>query len=133
MNKDDMLLKKHLRMSQYSYMEIVYFNNMKPPIDFRLPKDPTTLVVLRSKLDNLFPNTDNRKVVRIEFRAPSINTQGNMKYNTFKLKTDEDLNVLWRTYHHRPTKGSIEFDAMIVRSINDIIKMIKHQESSISV
>lgn len=47
-----------------------------------------------------------------------------------ELNIDEYLKVMWRTYHCRVTKGLIEFDATITRSVNDIIKMLKRLESS---
>lgn len=70
---------------------------------------------------------------KIEFRAPSIDIEEKVKYNNIELKNDEDLNVMWKTYHHRPTKGTIEFDVAIARSVDDIIKMLKRPESSSSV
>lgn len=117
-------------MSQYLYPTILYFNDLKTLVDFWLPENTITLVVLISKLDNLLPNTDNRNVVKIEFRAPSIDIEGKVKYNNFDLKTDEDLKVRWRTYRYRLTKGPIEFDATIVKFVDDIIKILTCPESS---
>lgn len=48
-----------------------------------------------------------------------------VKYDRIELKSDEDLRVMWRTYHHRLTKGLIEFDAEVSRLVDDIIKMLK--------
>lgn len=65
-----------------------------------------------------------QKVSKIEFPAPWIDTDGKVKYNHIDLKTHEDLKVMQRTYHCRLTKGSIEFDAIISRYIEDVIKML---------
>lgn len=97
---------------------------------FRLPKDTRCCALLRSKLNNILSDTRNRKASKIEFRASWIDTDGNVKYNHIKLKTDEDLKIIWRTYHCRLTKGPIEFDAVISKFVDDIIKMLKRPESS---
>lgn len=114
-------------------LPVVYFNGVKSPVDFWLPKDIITLCVLRSKSDNLLSNIDNRKMIKIEFRAPLIDIEEKVKYNNFELKTDEGLKVVWRIYHCRPTKGLIEFDMTIARFVDNIIKMFKYPESSSSV
>lgn len=90
-------------------MEFVSLNCVKPCVNFMLLEDTTSLAFLRSLLDNLLPNTENIKVGKIEFRAPWIDTKGNVKYNNIKLKTNEDLSSIWRTYLLKPTKGLIEF------------------------
>ena len=56
-----------------------------------------------------------------------------MKYNLIELNTDEDLKVMWRTYHRKLTKGPIKFDAIIYRFVGDIIKMLKRPKSSSSI
>lgn len=66
---------------------------------------------------------------KIEFCVDWIDTDGKVNYQFIELKTYEDLKVMWRTYHHRLTKGSIEFDANILRFFENIIKMLKHPES----
>ena len=40
-------------------MAIVYFIGMKPPVDFWLPENNTTLIVMRSKLDNLLSHAES--------------------------------------------------------------------------
>lgn len=47
----------------------VHFNKVKGLVEFRLPKDTTCLVVLRSMLNDLLPDTENIKVDKIEFCA----------------------------------------------------------------
>lgn len=116
---------KNILKCLYSFMTVVSFNDVKSPVDFRIPEDTNNIVVLRSLLDNLLSYTENRKVCKIEFCAPWINIEGNVKYNNIKLKIDEDLKVMWRAYRCRQTKGPIEFD--------DIIKMLKRPKSSSSV
>lgn len=114
-------------------MACVYFNGAKSPIDYRLPEETTYLALLRSKLKNVLSDTENRKVGKIEFRAPWIDTGIRVKYNYIKLKTDEDLKVMWRTYHCELTKKSIKFDVTIFSFIDNIIKMLKRPESFVNV
>lgn len=72
----------------------------------------------------MLSDTKNSKV-EIVFLALGIDIDGGMKYDRIELKSDEDLKIMWRTYHCRLTKGPIEFDATISRFIDDIIKMLK--------
>lgn len=106
-------------------MACVYSNEVKPPVDFGLPKDTTYLALLRSKLNNMLLDTEKKRVSEIEFLAPWVNIGGRVKYDCIELETDEDLKVMWVIYHHRLTKGPIEFGVIISRSIDDIIKMLK--------
>lgn len=56
-----------------------------------------------------------------------------MKYNFIEFNTDEDVKDMWRSFRCRLTNGSIELGVKILRSTNDIIKMMKCSESSHSV
>ena len=85
-------------MSQFLYLSFMYFNGMKPLVDFRLT-ERTPLVVLKSKVDNILHYPYNIRVVKIEYQLPSIDSKGNMKFNNFELKRDEDLRFMWSTYH----------------------------------
>lgn len=115
-------------MSQFLFKAKVYFNRVKPLVEFRLPKDTTGLVLLRSKLNNMLPDTKNRKVSKNKFLALWIDIDGRVKYDSIELKSDEKFKVMRKIYHLRLTKGPIEFDATITRFVNNIIKMLKCQE-----
>lgn len=71
------------------------FDGVKPPIDFRLPEDTTCPALLRSKMNYIFSDNENKKVSKTEFRAPWIDTNGKVIYNHIELKTGEDLNGMW--------------------------------------
>lgn len=88
---------------------------------------------MTSKLNKLLPDTDNRKVRKSEFHAYWIDIDGKMKYNIIKLKADNGLIVIWRSFHPRLTKGPIEIDVKISIPIDDIIKILKRPESFCSV
>lgn len=101
--------------------------------EFRLPKATSCPALLRPKLNDKLLGTENRKAGKIEFREDWINNDGRVKYNFIELKTDEDLKIMWRSYHHRLTNGPIEFDATIFIFVDTIFKMLKRLESSGSV
>lgn len=46
----------------------LYFNGASPPIESRLLDGTTSLTSLASKLNELLPDTEKRKVRKIEFR-----------------------------------------------------------------
>lgn len=72
-------------------------------------------------------------MVKIEYRSPSIDNQGKLKFNNFELKIDEDLKIMLNTYHRYETKCQIEVDAIVAIFFDDIIKMLKLPESSSNV
>lgn len=111
----------------------MYFNRATPFIEFQFSDDTTSLAALTFKLNKLLPDTDNRKMRKIKFREDWINTNEMMKHPLIELKTDDDVTIMWRSFRRRLTKGSIELDAKISRSVNDIIKMMKRPESNGSV
>lgn len=126
-----MLLTKTLSMPQFWHIAFVCFNCMSPPFEFMSTKD-TLLVDLKFKLDNLLCYPDNRMMVKIECRLPSIDSEGNVKFNKFQLKTSENLRVMWSTFLRYATKGLIEEDVTLTISINDILKMLKSHQPSLS-
>lgn len=118
-----------LRKTYYNVSLFVYgkseLQQVKPPIEFGLLSDTTCHTLLRSKLNNMLLESENKNVSKVKFFAPWIDIDGTMKYDHIELKSVEVLKVVWRTYNHRLTKGPIEFDATIFRSVDDIIKMLK--------
>lgn len=110
----------------------MYINSVKPHVDLTITKD-THIVVLKFKLDNILYHIDNKKVVKIEYHSPSIDNEGKIWFSKFELKMDGDLKLMWSTYHRYETNGLIKVDATITRSVNDIIKILKHPESSSNV
>ncbi|XP_058772492.1 uncharacterized protein LOC131646478 [Vicia villosa] len=108
----------------------VYFNGRNPVVEFKIPDDTTSLARLKEKMNELLTDSDNRRVTKIEFLEDWIDTNGRVKYNLIELKDDEDVKVMWKSFRRRITKGLIELDAQIQRSVDDIMKMLKRPESS---
>lgn len=83
-------------------------------------------------VDNLLYYLDNQSLVKIEYHSPLIDNQGKIEFNKFELKSYEDLWVMYNTFHCYTTKGSIKMVVKLVRSTDDIMKMMKCHESSIN-
>lgn len=83
-------------------------------------------------VDNLLYYLDNQSLVKIEYHSPPIDNQGNIEFNKFELKSYEDLWVICNTFHRYATKGSIKMDVKLMKSTDDIMKMMKYHESSIN-
>ena len=69
-------------------------------------------------------------MTKIEFREDYIGTYGWVKYNLIELKNDEDVKAMWKLFRCRITKGPIELDVEIRRSVDDIMKSLKRPDES---
>ncbi|XP_058726295.1 uncharacterized protein LOC131597625 [Vicia villosa] len=76
-------------------------------------------------LQKRVPYGDNRKVVKIEYRSPSVDKDGKLVFINCELKNDSDIWALWNTFTSFEEKVSIELDATISRSVDDIIRMLQ--------
>lgn len=111
-------------MIAYLHLTFVYFNGAKLSFQFRVTKD-TPLSDLISKLNTLLRYSKNRRVVKFEYRSSSFDSKGKMHFTNFELKTNEDLNIKWSTFHCYASKCLIEMDAKIARFIKYIINMLQ--------
>ena len=119
-------------MSLYQYLikAEVYYNSRKPIVEFKLSDGSESFAALKETLNSLLPDSENRRVTKIEFREDYIGTDGWLKCNLIKLKNDEDVKAMWKSFCRRITKGPTELDAEIQRFVDDIMKMLKCPESS---
>lgn len=69
--------------------------------------------------------------MKLYYRSSAVDNEWNIQISKFELKTDEDLLVMQSTFHSYETKGLIEMNANVVRSIKDILKMLKHPQPSL--
>ncbi|XP_058727019.1 uncharacterized protein LOC131598432 [Vicia villosa] len=111
----------------------VYFNGCKLADETKIPYDPESFAILKETLNNLLSDSDNKRVKKVEFWEDWIDTNERVKYNLIELKNDEDVKAMWKSFCRRITKGPIELDAEIRRSLDDIMKCLKRPESSKSV
>ena len=121
---------KKISLPQFLIKAEVYYNDNNPPVDFKLPDGSESFATMKEMLNNLLQDFDNRRVTKVEFREDWIDTNGRVKYNLIELKNDEDVKAMWKSFRRRITKGPIELDAQIQRSIDDIMKCLKRLESS---
>lgn len=113
----------YTKMNMNWHVAYVYYNGTKPSIKFKFT-EYTPLVDLNFILENLLEYSDNRRIVKLEYRSSSIDNERNIQFKT-ELKTDADLRVMWNTFNRYETKGLIELNVTIARSIEDIMKMLK--------
>ena len=59
-------------------------------------------------------------MVKLKYRSPSLDAEGKVKFTRFQLKNDDDLEVMWETFHPYSTKGPIEMDTSLRRSAEDV-------------
>ncbi|XP_058776582.1 uncharacterized protein LOC131650896 [Vicia villosa] len=111
----------------YPHLTFVYFNGAKPPLQFRFSED-TPLAELITILNSLLQYPKNRKVVKLEYRLPSLDADIKVQFTQFALKTDDDLKILWSTFRRYSTKGRIEVNAKIQRSGEYVIKMLQRPQ-----
>ena len=83
---------------------------------------PSKISKMKSTISYL---TDNRRIVKLEYRTSSIDNGGKIEFNKFELKTQADVRAMWNTYFRFETKVLLELEATISRSVEDIVKMLK--------
>lgn len=57
-----------MSLPQFLIKAEVYFNGAASPVKFQLSDDTTSLAAMTSKLNELFLDTDNKNVRKIEYR-----------------------------------------------------------------
>lgn len=82
----------YTRMNINWHITYVYFNDANPSIEFKF-NEYTPLVDLKYILHNLLSYRDNRKIMKVEYRSPSINNEWNIKFINFELKTNADARL----------------------------------------
>ena len=103
----------------------VYYNKGKP-ILLRIRVD-VTLSGLKDQLNQIncdLHYRDTRSVDSIEYRRPSTGSDGSIEYTQMKLKNDDDVRTMFSIFDQYNTKGTIELDALLIRSFEDIRKSL---------
>ena len=72
----------------------MYYNRCNPVVEFKIPDGSESLATLKETLNDLLPDSDDRKVTKVKFRENWIDTNGRMKYNIIELKNDADVKVM---------------------------------------
>jgi hypothetical protein len=83
-----------------SKLAAFYYNGGKPPHLFRIPND-VTLSELKSQLNqiNLELNyRDTRRVDGVEYRRPSTDSAGSVRFSRMKLMNDDDMRTMFSIF-----------------------------------
>ena len=98
---------------------------------FRIYVD-AMLVDLKQQLDEINRCCNNRNddwtVTSVDYRKPSIRSDGSVKFSKMQLKNDDDVRTMFSIYSQHSTKGPIELDAKLTRSVDAILANLKHPE-----
>ncbi|PNX55108.1 hypothetical protein L195_g048734, partial [Trifolium pratense] len=97
----------------------VYYNNGTPNL-VRI-HDDITLFDLKRRLNSILHFREQRKVTEIMYRRPSVCTDGTVLFTKMELLTDDDVRTMFSIFTWYMTKGPIELDATLVRSIEAIL------------
>jgi len=104
----------------------VYFNGGKPPHLFRI-RNNVTLSGRKDELDQInrkLNHRDTRRVVGVEYRCPLFESVGSLHFSRIKLTNDDDVRTMFSVFGQHSTTGSIELDASLVRSAEQILKSL---------
>ena len=103
---------------------VVHFPGDIPSREFKITVY-TPIEEVRETLQKLVPYDEGRKVEKIEYRSPSIDNEGNLQFMNRELKNGDDLRAMWSAYRSFQEKVSIELDATLSRTVDDIMRMLQ--------
>ena len=106
------------------YVTDVSFSDFTLEWTFKLTNS-TSLEDIKDEIHYLLPYRDKQRIVKLEYRSPSIDNEGKIELNKFKLKTQANVRAMWDTYFCFKTKIPLKLEAMLQRSVEDILKMYK--------
>jgi pyruvate-formate lyase-activating enzyme len=113
-----------------THLAAVYFGNEAPNM-FRIYVD-ATLVDLKQQLDEVNRccnnKNDDRTVTSVEYRKPSLRSNGSVAFSNMQLQNDNDVRNMFSIYSQYSTKGPIELDAKLTRSVDAILANLKHPD-----
>ncbi|KAK2404898.1 hypothetical protein QL285_054200 [Trifolium repens] len=110
-----------LEFKSNTHIVVVYYNGGNVNL-FRIDVD-VTLGDLRHQLTQLNGHVNHRgqrKVTDVEYCRPSVCSDGTVLFTSMKLQTDGDVRTMFSIFSQFMTKGSIELEARLVRSVESI-------------
>ncbi|KEH40592.1 hypothetical protein MtrunA17_Chr1g0161221 [Medicago truncatula] len=94
----------------------------KSPHLFMIHTD-ITLSELKDRLDQInrqLNHRDTRRMDDVEYRRPSIDSVETVRFSRMKLKNNNDMRTIFSIFGQYNSKGSIEFDASLIRYVENI-------------
>ncbi|CAJ2637261.1 unnamed protein product [Trifolium pratense] len=108
----------------------VYYNNGKP-ILFRI-NDDETFDGLKQQLNQLYRivnnRNDNRTVSSLTYRKPSIDFDGRFTSTDMMLENNDDMQTMFSIFEQYSTRGPIELDVTLTRSVETILASLVRPE-----
>jgi hypothetical protein len=104
----------------------VYYNGGKPPHLFRIRTD-VILSGLKGQLNQIKCQLNYRDIQRmdgVEYRRPSTDSARSVRFSRMKLVNNDDVSVMFSIFGQYNTKGSIDLDASLVKSVEQIQKCL---------
>lgn len=96
----------------------------KTSIEFKF-NEYTHFAFLKYILEILLSYSDTQKIVKLRYRSSSIDNEGKIEFNNFKMKKSVDFRAMWNRIFRYEIKVLIEVDVTISRSIEDIMKILE--------
>jgi len=106
-------------------LAVVYYNGGKPPHLFRICI-VVTLSELKGQLDQInrqLNYRDTRRVDNVEYWRPSTDSVKSVRFSRVKLMNDDGVRTIL-IFGQYSTRGPIELDASLVRSVEQIQKSL---------
>jgi len=67
---------------------------------------------------------DTQRVDGVEYRRPSTDSAGSVRFTRMKLINNDEMRTMFSIFGQFSTRGSIELDALLVRSVEKIHKSL---------
>jgi len=104
----------------------VYYNGGTPPNLFKIHND-VTLSGLKDELDQIncqLNHKDTRRVVDVEYQCSLSDSARSLRFSRMKLTNDDNVRTMLSVFGQHSTRGPIELDASLVRSVEQILKSL---------
>jgi hypothetical protein len=112
---------ENLEFKPNTHIAAVYYNGGNVNL-FRIHVD-VTLGDLKHQLIQLngrVNHRDQRMVTEVEYRRPSVCSDGTVLFTSMKLQTDGDVRTMFSIFSQFMKKGTIKLEARLVRFVESI-------------
>jgi hypothetical protein len=112
---------ENLEFQLNTHLAAAYYNGGEA-IPFRIHVDITLgdLKHQLTQLNNRCHSRDQRKVTDAEYRRPSVCSDGTVMFTDMRHINEGNVRTMFSIFSQYMTKGPIELDAKLVRSVQDI-------------
>jgi hypothetical protein len=110
----------------------IYYNGGKATHLFRIRID-VTLSGLKGQLDQINRKLNYRDILTVygvEYRCPSTDSTESVRFIQMKLMNNDDVRTMFSIFGQYSTRGTIELDASLVISVEQIQKSLIRPKKS---